>query len=773
MKTEILNLKLIEKDEIPVEMELSFEPFLSHLEQLSVRDSVKTAIYQSVISRFRTDLGDVADLDLEDTRYHQELLDMIYMVLTPIIPTEKRHLWALSTAVPSKVFYSTNAFYIFHSCESSCAFAGISDLNKEFVSRRKAFLYRYLLKRFYNVESPVDVDSFIQGIDPETGRVLYYKIHVDTRFVEAETTDTLPQLSDDVLENWLLEPNGVEYLEEVIPLSLFKFRGFTVLDFVDVTEEYAIEKLKNILVDHSEGVPFEEINESLKILSGRDEIEFGMLPLVKLNGRSVYLKENCSRSVIMNAAIKYHISEDVFHELVQEYEGNTAILVFNNISEQKQINHPFLKVIKYAGVNSYALLPVLYRGQLLGILEVYSKEKVFLDRSLLSRFQTVMPYLAQLLKQLSEEFSDSIDQIVRDNFTSLKSSVKWKFNEVAWNYLQDSFGSHAPRLGKVAFNGVYPFYGAIDVRQSTHERNQAAFADISAQLNLLEQTLVSLADLLDGDLKTRLSESLPAWQSHFEAYRQKRDEMSLLHLFEREVDVFLEEVKTVSEETQALTDAYFSACSETDGIAYLNRRELEVSLQSINYQINKYLLNSQVSLQKVFPHYFEKFRSDGFEYDIYLGESIAPHKEFSDNYIRQMRLWQLRSMAEIAVITRNLKHTLPRPLQTTQLIFVHSTPITISFRNDEKRFDVEGGYSIRYEVIKKRIDKVRIKETHERLTQPDKIALVYFSALECDEYLGYIKTLQAEGVLEDDLELLDLEELQGVNSLKALRVGVK
>ena len=73
---------------------------------------------------------------------------------------------------------------------------------------------------------------------------------------------------------------------------------------------------------------------------------------------------------------------------------------------------------------------------------------------------------------------------------------------------------------------------------------------------------------------------------------------------------------------------------------------------------------------------------------------------------------------------------------------------------------------------KKRIDKVRIKGTNERLTQPGKIALAYFSQKEADEYLGYIQYLQEQKILENDLEELELEELQGVSGLKALRVSV-
>ena len=65
-----------------------------------------------------------------------------------------------------------------------------------------------------------------------------------------------------------------------------------------------------------------------------------------------------------------------------------------------------------------------------------------------------------------------------------------------------------------------------------------------------------------------------------------------------------------------------------------------------------------------------------------------------------------------------------------------------------------------------------IKKTGERLTQPEKIALIYFSQSEEDEYLGYLSLLQAKGYLTNEIEFLDLEDLQGVHGLKALRVGI-
>ena len=106
------------------------------------------------------------------------------------------------------------------------------------------------------------------------------------------------------------------------------------------------------------------------------------------------------------------------------------------------------------------------------------------------------------------------------------------------------------------------------------------------------------------------------------------------------------------------------------------------------------------------------------------------------------------------------------------LILVHSTPLTIKFRMDEKRFDVDGAYNIRYEILKKRIDKAHIKNTNQRLTIPGKIAIVYSQDDEAEEYMKYIKHLQSKNFIKKGVESVEIEDLQGSTGLKALRIAV-
>ena len=137
-----------------------------------------------------------------------------------------------------------------------------------------------------------------------------------------------------------------------------------------------------------------------------------------------------------------------------------------------------------------------------------------------------------------------------------------------------------------------------------------------------------------------------------------------------------------------------------------------------------------------------------------------------------MRLWQLSTMCEMENRFYEVQENLPLTLEAASLILVFSSTISIRYRMDEKKFDVDGAYNARYEIIKKRIDKACVKGTDERITQKGKLAIVYSQRSDEREYLRYIKYLQLKKYLGKKVELLELEDVQGVIGLKAIRVEV-
>ena len=73
--------------------------------------------------------------------------------------------------------------------------------------------------------------------------------------------------------------------------------------------------------------------------------------------------------------------------------------------------------------------------------------------------------------------------------------------------------------------------------------------------------------------------------------------------------------------------------------------------------------------------------------------------------------------------------------------------------------------------MKKRVEKAHIKGTSERITTPGKIAIVFSSEEDIPEYRTFISHLEQKNyITPNSLEELDIEYLQGITALKALRV---
>ncbi|MFC3563033.1 GAF domain-containing protein [Pedobacter jamesrossensis] len=774
MNTNVIKIHKNECIGCQVKSNLSFRPLVNYLKnRLKTEKTVKSEFYRFLLEKIEKENALLGNITTQELSKHKETLELIFTILTPLMANENEMFWALSTPVPDEIFFSTNAFYQFfkdHDPKSNT-----NKNNEPSEKKQVKFIYNLILDRFYNFTSVLKNEIIYTHVNPDNKLTSYYNIQNDTQFIDIQHEGDLPVLNFEELAKHFQEGTETEYLFEVLSLKNFTFEGFSVISITDVTLQHAIDGIRNALVDHNyQTEAYNHVIQALKTLSRNGKIEFGLMPFLTVNNKLVFDNQDFSQSMLINSAKASNMEEEVFYSLVDKYKEDPRPIFVSSINEDQMAKDPFLRVLKAAGVCSYSVLPIYYNTQLAGVLEVYSNEEIIVDDKILSRLRPAMPLIGQLFQYSIEEFNAKMDAVLMDKFTALQPSVQWKFNEAVWHFIQQNKENkkHKP-IDTVTFKNMYPLFGAIDIRNSTVERNQALKEDMHVHLLNIIKTLKGLRKFVRLELIDKLIFNCNDWIVRISNVASSNEEMLLNEFLAAEVYPFFSVIKLNHPETGEIVDDYFAEILPETGLAYENRRKLEVSMQLINMEVSQYLETAQQNLQASYPCYFAKFRTDGVEYDIYIGQEIAPNRPFDLLYLKNIRLWQLTSMVEIARLSKSLIGEMPRPLETTQLVFIHSNSIDISFRNDERRFDVEGAYNIRYEVVKKRIDKVLIKGTTERLTQPDKIAMVYFNADEAKEYFEYIKYLQDQGYLNDDLEQLDLEELQGVSGLKALRVGVK
>jgi len=126
------------------------------------------------------------------------------------------------------------------------------------------------------------------------------------------------------------------------------------------------------------------------------------------------------------------------------------------------------------------------------------------------------------------------------------------------------------------------------------------------------------------------------------------------------------------------------------GTVTVARKPFEDSAALFNARFSEFLEREEAEVQKICPHFFSKHQTDGLDYVIYVGDSMVQNGQHSELYVSNPRFWSLIVDCGMAWWTAQIRPTLEVPLELTHLILTIHTPLSIRFRCDEKRFDVDG-----------------------------------------------------------------------------------
>ncbi|MGN6213598.1 hypothetical protein [Parafilimonas sp.] len=754
---------------------ISFKKFVEFLNKKAKEDdSLKSKFFKFVLKHFKRYPELLEQVSIYDLKHYSNLFNLLEGVVLPHLANEKDFALALGVPFNPIFFLETEAFnHLLHNKSF--------DVKMEFAEERKELIqfrqlkkkYELILERLYDFQPLVQEEMVHARTDTETHLTRYFNLSIDNRFVEIEYTGELPEINISQVQQQLSDIDSLKELEKILPLSMFSFSGFSIITTKDITARHALHKMRSAIIKHDPdnyNTTYGNIIELLMQLCGRPHITFGLLPFLKLNDRLVSYYGNYAHSILINISKKLNIPESTFVEWINKYYEHPKTLIKKECDFENKHGDGVYRAFRQMGYAGYIIIPVFYNNEVAGVLEIGSKHAEMIDDNLVSRIDAAIPILGQLMHQTHTDFAANIINVIRQNFTAIQSSVLWKFNEVAWNYIKNANADSLRNMEEIRFDHLHPLYGAIDIRNSTIERNNALHKDMRYYFKMVKSFLKQLHIQDEGAVNMFTNEAnsfLELPESSFTG-----NEETLMDNFMEKLNTWLNKIEEDEIHNKNLINNYYRDIDIKHGKAYKNRRILENSMQCINFIISDHFSRMQEELQKKYPIYFEKIRTDGIEYDMYLGQSISPQKPYQKTFLNELRFLQLENMAAVAKLVHASAKSLPVPLQTTQLIYVNASSIAITFRMDEKRFDVEGGYNIRYHIIKKRIDKVLVKQTGERLTQPGKLAIIYTQPQHEKEYMEYIKELQKRNVLKPAIELLELEQLQGVKGLKAIRAAV-
>jgi len=764
-------------DHYVVNSRLSFLPLINMLKKsiAGVKPGAQR-LYGDLIAKFENTPELLQPFsETSSLEHHEEMVQTLLATLFPSVSSEHDNLYAVGFPFRFNVIYSSPLFQANFLKPGTNEINVPDDIFHALVRNRLNFAYCHILKKYFQYPS----DDFSRAVypytDPSTGLARYFELHVDARFVDVNPIGELPAIPENIVckkTNRLME---LEELVEILPLDKFMFEGLVILKITDVTEQEIVSEIKNTLLTintFTDSSVYRKLQSTMQTLLGMPDIKVGITPFFQMNNHYIYSATHNSNSIIFKHNEASKEKDKVCGCFLDLFQGYDQPVVFDELDKRNIIESESLKLYYEIGARSLILSPLKQNGQLLGLLEIISDTPGRLKNTHLDKIEKVLPLFSLAIEKTMESLDTQVDKIIKENFTAIQPAVEWKFTQAAFKHIMAKKTGKDGKIEPISFNNVHPLYGAIDIRNSSVERMQVIQLDLIEQLQLVKKVVKKALAELKFPLLEEIEFRTGKYIDSVTDILLSEDELEVYSFLQNEVVEIFNHIAAAKPSLKSEIDRYFAAIDPHKNIVYHHRQEFEESIGRLNDALAILIDEEQVEAQEIFPHYFERYVTDGVDFNIYIGQSIAPSKKFDELYLRNMKMWQLKLLTKASRMVHQLKNELPHALSTTQLILAHSIPISISFRISERKFDVDGAYNTRYEIIKKRIDKVRVKDTNERLTQPGKIAIIYSQPKEAAEYEEYIKFLQSRQLLKPAVEKMELEELQGVIGLKALRVDV-
>jgi hypothetical protein len=761
--------------ESPFKTQISFHKLIETLEviaqtDIDYRSNYAKALLKEIekVPEFKTGIEDYSTI-----AKNEKLLKNILADLFPIALT-KNEIKAVTIPFQNFTFNYTERFTKILNNAGSDFDMTIRDYNENQLYILSCIL---ILNNHYGQKFNY-IKPLFYDIPDENGILRHYRILYNADFIEILPTSKSPVLTNKDIDLLMDNFDDIDLWKSKFPPNSWILKGFGIVSLFDASVESAISNLKTNLLkpDNNENRYKENIQTIFRtifkipdlkvglVIYNEEEKKFTKLPYSDNNDVESFILSEKEEELCKNAVFGCSLQT-----LIDEQNPfiMSDIYAFSKITNNNTLANHLLQ----QNIKSCILAPVIKNKKLLGVIELVSSQPKVLNSINANNIDLLLPYVVDTLERYNIDLKNQIEAIIQREYTAIHPSVSWKFKKEAQKYLQTQTSIKDYIFKEITFKDVYPLYGQIDVKSSSDHRNETVKEDLKNQISNILTILNQLTANSKFELLEQRKFELQSFINELKLELKADTEQQIQHYIQKEIHPILMNSK-IDAKIRDLIDNYFAEIDSKTDLFYHSRLKFDDAMTIINKRMASVLDKEQLEAQHIFPHYFERFKTDGVEHNIYIGESITPHLKFDMLYLNNLRLWQLHTLCKMELEHHRLKPLLPYELDVTSLILVFSSPLSIRFRMDEKRFDVDGTYNARYEVVKKRIDKAHINGTQERITQKEKITIVYSHQNEEKEYLKYIEYLQFKKIIEPTIEQFDVEELQGVSGLKAIRIKV-
>ncbi|HET7898041.1 MAG TPA: hypothetical protein VFL47_10235, partial [Flavisolibacter sp.] len=452
--------------------------------------------------------------------------------------------------------------------------------------------YKLILKKWYDIEL-IGGHAFICSYPEREHNIHnYFELEWDPRFIDLSTSMNLPPLSEEFRMRCLHVRDLANFPELAtwLPLDQFVFEGLVITRIREVSERETVNTIRSILQKEeslANAQTLFELQQQMQYLLRMENAEIGLtafydteqeVELPTVNFASILLRNNRETAAVIDfcRGLRSALQQcpDWFWQKGFRTEQNGFSSTTDIITVEEQL--------KRSGWES-ALVTALYQdGKIIGCLEVVTSKGQRVNQNVLLRLQHVRDTLQTALQQYRQQVQNTISDLVKEHFTAVQSSVEWKFNNAAIRYLLQQHHGAMPKMMPVVFEQVYPLYGAIDIRNSSGERNKAMQQDLLQQLLCVKNILESVQQQLYYPMLQEVLFRIDSDSERIGHFLFAADEQTVQHFLRMEIAELLRYVAGEVPAIRSEIDAYFQQTDNPQQLFNHHYRKFEESVTQIN-----------------------------------------------------------------------------------------------------------------------------------------------------------------------------------------------
>ncbi|MEK7257333.1 MAG: GAF domain-containing protein, partial [Bacteroidota bacterium] len=606
MATRIEEATTIQEERPPVTLDLGYFPFPVQLNLKPLIDNWRKSaaserfFYNAFADRIEATLAEHPFLlepieDLARLEGFDEFLELLFAPTFPCRGWTSTLLVACSPFMISQVVVATPAFKALFGEEGVTFELLDASLHREMPNCRTLTGYQAILKKYYDFNIPVDEPILTSFINQKTGLCRYYKISGSAQFIEVKNLAPLPRLAKNVLQGLLDKPFNFKELERMLPPENFLFSGVMLGTLTPVTVEESLSRLQHGLLE-------------------KRNTDCGELGCLELEIRNFFRQSRIRLGLATlqrNGELNFNSPKPLWNSLLlrQFPEANQEWVKGSIYEKALKTGQPLLvedlekrtvdlgraeQAILDAGYRNILLTPLDYEGQQVGILELASAEPGDLHGLSLIKIAQLKPIFGCALHRHLEEFENKVEAVMLERYTAIHPAIQWRFREAA---IRASDVKSSGQEEEILFEKVSPFYGSLDIRESSAKRNQAIVRDLLDNLetgrNVLLHGYETLSFSILGELVFETERRLNKLQSCF----CTGDEVALTEFIRKEINPVVEHLRQHYPALSGAAQVYQNLVNPETGIFYRNRLAYEEALRILNQTIVECLDEEETALQ--------------------------------------------------------------------------------------------------------------------------------------------------------------------------------